>query len=315
MSTIAPGRIDLAGGTLDVPPLCFLIENALTLNIAINLTTQVQLVPSESWRLFIDGSLVQEAPLPVLFEKTQRYLKVARPFDIHTTSLIPRSSGLGGSSVLLVALVRALLATEVVSPPEGSLLELVTVLEHQILGKPAGTQDAIAAIEGGVSRIDYLTGKPRRKQIKPPAFLQGSLFLAYSPVQHHSGMNNWAIIKAACEGDAQTLEKLQALSDNAHQMLAALEASSKPDFEACLRREAVIRNGLAAGMMTPDLQAFADQLPSAAIAKICGAGGGGCMLLFGDLPPKSQMEALAKTQGLTIFEVALMTQGCRSLQG
>ena len=311
MRVTAPARIDLAGGTLDVPPLCFLIQSALTLNLAIDLTVTVELEPSSVWRAFPNGREGKGVPLAPLFEKTVAYLKMNRPFHIYIESNIPKASGLGGSSSLLAALVKALLGTGEANPREASLLELVTVLEHRLLGKPAGTQDAIAAIEGGLSSIEYASGKPVRSHVLIPPFLAGDLYLAYSSVQHHSGLNNWGIIKAACEGDKATIACLDALSENARILKDAILTQDEGAFLIALQHEAELRNQLAKGLLTPAMGGFAEALPAKTASKICGAGGGGCMFLFGELPVFQELQDLAGHHGLDILKVRPAAQGCQ----
>lgn len=311
MRVTAPARIDLAGGTLDVPPLCFLIENALTINLAIDLTVSVELEPADTWRVFPNGRQGHDIPLAPLFQKTVGYLKLKRPFHIYITSNIPKASGLGGSSSLLVALVKAFLESGEADPREASLLELVTVLEHRLLGKPAGTQDAIAAIEGGLSSIEYASGKPVCSHVLLPPFLSGDLYLAYSSVQHHSGLNNWGIIKAACEGESGTLACLDALSENARILKDAILTQDEDAFLVALQHEAELRNQLATGLLTPAMGGLANDLPARTAAKICGAGGGGCMFLFGELPDYDELQAMATGHGLEILKVAWRKEGCR----
>ena len=49
----SPSRIDLAGGTLDLWPLYLLIDEAATVNLAIDLYTEASIAPSTDgkWRV------------------------------------------------------------------------------------------------------------------------------------------------------------------------------------------------------------------------------------------------------------------------
>lgn len=315
MKTLAPARVDLAGGTLDVPPLCFLVEKAITLNLAIDLEVNVTLKPSTQWRLIQDGETsASYSDLPPLFQKAFAYLEIEGPLDIQVSSQIPRASGLGGSSTLLVALVKAGLDLLGQKASPRDLLNVVTVLEHKLLGKPAGTQDAIAAIYGGLSFIQYEQGYPIQQPIALPTFLQGDIVLAYSAVQHHSGMNNWGIIKAACEGDRHTLQVLTSLAENAHALHQTLLENDEVGFLKCLQNEAELRGRLAKGWVPKNMVAFVDSMPGQVVGKICGAGGGGCMLMLGDLPVGKTLNELAASYDLEIFRVKAQSLGCRGMQ-
>jgi len=311
MTYSAPARIDLAGGTLDIPPLCFLIENSLTLNLAINLRTSVHLEENGS------GMLVSNPPKPLrdmpLYSKTLDYFCRSQNLDVRVESDIPQASGLGGSSTLLTALVRALEPfTEDTSEFKEKLLGHVTVLEHRLLGKPAGTQDAIAAIYGGLSEIDFNSGAPSRKPMKIPSFLQGPLYLAYSKIQHHSGINNWAIIRDACEGDASTLSTLNKLNNNSHDMKVALEQDDRHLFFDCLLLESKLRTHLCRGVCTSDMDQFLSNFNHKMVGKVCGAGGGGCMFIFGQ-DEEMDLDALnhvARKCDMEILTVEADQRGC-----
>lgn len=291
MRVSAPARIDLAGGTLDVPPLCHMFRDCLTVNLAIDRRVEVTLVPSEDKLLYAG----EAEPVPLvdvpLFAKALAYLAPEASYNVHTLGNIPAAAGLGGSSTLLVALVKAITLATGQEMDHVTLLERVTVLEHRLLGKPAGTQDAIAAIYGGLSEIHFEHGKPEQKHLKLPPFLQGPLYLAYSKQQHHSGINNWGIIKAACENEPRTRSVLAALNGNAHRMTAALQTIDRSTFFDTLKQEAVLRSQLCEDILTPDMQSFSNYFGDNLAAKICGAGGGGCMFLFGDVEPSALYEA------------------------
>ncbi len=116
----APTRIDLAGGTLDLWPLFLLHEDALTINVAVNLFATAKIEPrndssihvvskdqkqeisAKDWKgLNVNGTLPLHARLIRHFAPTQG-------FYLETDSLAPMGSGLGGSSTLAVAICGAL---------------------------------------------------------------------------------------------------------------------------------------------------------------------------------------------------------------
>ncbi len=306
----APARIDLAGGTLDIPPLCFLIPEAVTLNLAIDLAVRVDMTPSAAWSLTVNG---EPAPPPrelPLFDQALRRFACDNPMALRVESRIPRASGLGGSSSLLTAatqlLARRLRGHDL--EPE-TLLGEVTVLEHRLLGKPAGSQDAIAAIYGGLSAISFDRGFPDRAALPLPDFLAGPLYLAHARDQHHSGLNNWQIVKAACEGDAATLDSLGALARNARAMHDALRDADRARFVASLREEARLRHGLADFMLTDAMRGFAADLDDRWVAKVCGAGGGGCMFVFGGADP-DELAPIARRHGLELIKTRVVSVGC-----
>lgn len=318
IKTSAPGRIDLAGGTLDVPPLMFFAEMPVTVNLAINLrtTVQVDFNDADEHLLVVNG---QSKPAldEELFTEVIRLFAPIDHLTFKVTTDIPRASGLGGSSVLLVAVVAAL--RELGQPArydqtlgfDLAFLDVINILEHRLLAKPAGTQDSIAAHFGGLSSIDLLTGVPKRSAIDAPSFLKDSLYLVHAPIEHHSGINNWEIVKRACGGDLVTMKVISELGENALRMRDALLDDDEISFAEMLRLEVELREQLAEGITPQVLSEFLEPFGEEVIGKMCGAGGGGCMFLwFNDVDP-GDLKKAALAKGLQWLPVKLEPEGVK----
>ncbi|MDJ0841563.1 MAG: hypothetical protein QNK37_33960 [Acidobacteriota bacterium] len=313
MSISAPARIDLAGGTLDIPPLCFFIKETLTLNLAVNFRVKITMEPAGKGRVHgpgLEPATIADLPL---FDHAFEYFGLVPHWDILVENDIPPASGLGGSSAMLVALVENLMLLSGRRPARKDILSAVTVLENRLLGKPAGTQDGIAALFGGLNEIRFESGHPERIPMNLPEYLSGPIYMVYSKVQHHSGMNNWSLVKAACEGDARILKLFQALNENSHVMRTALVEGGAGEFLACLRREAELRDDLWPGLKTESMAGFTAGLPAEYVAKVCGAGGGGCMFVYTPDPDKEMLSRLAGKHGLELLQVQAELEGsCQS---
>lgn len=296
-----PARIDLAGGTLDIAPLYFMVPGAMTVNLAINWRTHVTLKPAAQTEIRVNGDLLLEPEKEPLFQAALDYYQPREALSIEVHSDIPRAAGLGGSSVLLTALCKALSLLNTLNLDDQALLEQVTLLEHRLLMKPAGIQDAFAAIKGGLNAIDFCHGKFEHSDLPLCDFLRGQLFLLYSDQQHHSGINNWRIIKQACEGDERMLSLLKQLASNARHLYQTLVHQDRNRFFSCLRLEAETRAALEPDLVPQPMAEFCRAIGPNRVGKICGAGGGGCMLLFGDQLDQQQLEEEAQLRGLQVF--------------
>jgi len=277
-----PARIDLAGGTLDIAPLCHMIPRARTLNLAIDWRTSVQLRPSAQWSVQVNDEAAKAVEEEPLFAAALAFYRPPAPQAISVRTDIPRAAGLGGSSTLLAACCQALSLLQGEKLDAGTLLQHVTLLEHRLLGKPAGVQDAFAAIMGGLNSIDFSAGTAVHRHLPANPLLRAPLYLLYSDQQHHSGINNWRIIRQACEGDRQMLELLGQLAENAGGLEQALLLEREDLFRACLTREASLRARLEKDLVPEPYARFCQLFGDRLIGKICGAGGGGCMLLYGE---------------------------------
>ena len=78
-----------------------------------------------------------------------------RNFTIRYSSDIPHGLGLGGSSAIITACVRALMAFFAVDIPKPVLANLVLAVETEELGISAGLQDRVAQVYQGLVYMDF----------------------------------------------------------------------------------------------------------------------------------------------------------------
>ena len=127
--------------------------------------------------------------------------------------------------------------------------------------------------------------------------------LAYTGAPRNSGTNNWEITKRHIDGDRHVFDCFERIRDTAVAMRAALERGDWDEVGRQIAIEWDNRMRLAPGVTTPaidDLIARA-KAAGATAAKVCGAGGGGCLFCFG--PPGAR----------TAIAEALATGGARLL--
>src|SRR5262245_6952276 len=170
----APTRIDLAGGTLDLWPLFLFHEDALTINVAVNLfaTAKIESHDDSSIHIFSKDQKQEvrakdwkelniHEPLP-LHARLIRHFAPAQGFYLETDSLAPMGSGLGGSSALAIAICGALNEFTNKQLQHHDFLGIVRDIEAQVLGIPTGVQDAHAAVFGGLSGWHFGVNKLQR---------------------------------------------------------------------------------------------------------------------------------------------------------
>ena len=104
----------------------------------------------------------------------------------------------------------------------------------------------------------------------------------------NSGTNNWEITKRHIDGDRHIFDCFERIRDTAVAMRAALERGDWDEVGRQIAVEWDNRKRLAPGVTTPtidDLIARATAAGATA-AKVCGAGGGGCLFCYG--PPRAR---------------------------
>lgn len=307
----SPTRVDLAGGTLDCWPLYLFLGNPVTVNVAIDIFTYVTLKERSDRKIILfshdmtnesgtkSGAKKEYADLETCladtdpaFDLVRAHLKWWRPgkgFELSTRSESPVGGGLGGSSSLCISLLKAFSQWMGRSLEPYEMVRIASHLEAQVLLKPTGTQDYFPPIFGGLNFITYGVPGPQ-VEVKPidQRLFDRRFLLVYTGRSHHSGINNWQVIKNWLDGDSQTRAALAKLADVSMEMKAALVDGCLAALPKIFEREYAARTELSEGFSSPEIRRLNDIARSlGAYAKICGAGGGGCVLIW---CPDQQLE-------------------------
>lgn len=326
IEAIAPARIDLAGGTLDLWPLHVLHPGSSTVNLAIDRFAGCRVRRADAGLRVSsrDRGFEKQAegpaglladPRTALVGSLLEGLEIREPLRIEFWSGVPFGSGLGGSSALTVALMGAL---EGISPRDLSgvdRVDFVRDVETRVLEKPAGVQDYYPPLEGGVHVITFRAGRTTSRRIPADADAwEGHLTLFDSGVSHSSGMNNWQILRARLEGDRSVAENLEGVRRAAEAMSDAVLRSDFPRMGLALGEEWQARRRLAPVVSTPLIEkAIACAVQAGAWAgKACGAGGGGCVVFLS--PPDRTADvrrALSQLGDGEVLPVRVVEEGLK----
>jgi len=293
----APVRADLAGGTLDLWPLYLFHPGSRTINVAISYHAESEVAETGEDAITINltdqeyehrySSIHELAadPKAALIHRALEHFHLPG-LRITTRTDAPRGSGLGGSSALTITLVRAL--SEIAGAPvQGDeLIALVRDLETRLIRVPAGIQDYYPPVYGGLMAIHLNPGAVVRHQIALPVDrLAEHMLLHYTGVAHFSGTNNWDIYKRQIDGKKKVHKGLDKIAESAIEMEKALESGDMEAAGVALNHEWQNRKALIDGISTPEIEsAIAAAIAAGAWAgKVCGAGGGGCIVFL--MPP------------------------------
>lgn len=314
----SPTRVDLAGGTLDLWPLYLFIQGASTVNVAISIYTRAEITPHADATVILESAdlkikkeytdlqaaLADPDPKMVLLQTQLRYWRPQKGFTLKTSSDSPVGGGLGGSSSLTISLMKAF--SLFCGRPFRDVHHMVHVahnIEAEILNTPTGTQDYYPAASGGLNilRYDY-DGIEQVVQPIQNTPLAEKFLLVYTGKAHHSGLNNFEVMKDSVSKDEGTLQALQDLKLIALETELALRRGKWEELGDLFRREFEARVRLAPEFSSPEIQKLAEvSLQNGAEAvKICGAGGGGCVLVW---CPPSKREGVAQACQKAGFQV------------
>src|SRR5256885_8370559 len=324
----APCRVDIAGGTIDIWPLYLFHAGAVTVNFAVDRYASCRLSTRGDRKIVLrsrdlGGEEVFESldalrtakkyRLPVLAYLV-KFFAPKTGIELATDSEAPAGAGIAGSSTLIIAVSSALNRLTGAGYKIEKLREIAQNIEAQIIRVPTGAQDYYPAMYGGVSAIELSPLGIVRKAV--PVDLQdlnSRIVLAYTGEPRNSGINNWEVTKAHIDGDVKVRRNFDRIAAIALAMRGALERADWKDVARLLREEWGNRRKNAPGISTPliDRLISATRRAGAAGAKVCGAGGGGCVIFLVERGAKPAVSAIIEREGAAVLPVRVAPRGGR----
>lgn len=299
ITTKSPTRVDLAGGTLDCWPLYLFVGDCVTVNLSIDIFTGCELTELQTQNVDIEVTdLKYKSSFKnidhffkssdrelLLLQKIIEYFHPKNGFRLRTYSQSPMGGGLGGSSSLCISLIRAFNQLQGVRLTTQEMVTLASNLEAKVILSPTGTQDYFPAIEPGLNIIHYTANGPKLEPCRRDlSDIARSMFLVYTGKSHHSGINNWQVIKSLIDGDVEVLSALKKIAHIANDTAEVVRNGKWQELPALFRSEFDSRVKLAKAFSSPeidDLKKTVLDLGAEAV-KICGAGGGGCVIVWAE---------------------------------
>ena len=327
IETSAPTRVDLAGGTIDIPPLFLFHEGAATVNFAVDLLAKCRIETRSDDRIILGSvdrgvrlettldriSELKNEPRLELLCKLVYFFRPETGFEMVTESQAPAGAGLAGSSTLNIACVGALnkLVGDRYTPDR--FIPIAAAVECQVIKVPTGYQDYYSAQYGGVSAIHFGPDGMRREALDVDhGTLHDRIAVCYTGEPRNSGTNNWEITKRHIDGDPELFDLFEGIRDTSVKMRQALLAKDWDAVGETLKNAHPQRKRLSPHITTPHMDKIIDAaLTIGAIApKVCGAGGGGCMAFFCEEGRKGDVEAaIAAEPGVEVLNWQLSTDG------
>lgn len=301
-------RVDLLGGTIDLPPIHTIIAKVVTLNLATNLKAHVRLTSSSDLgvriiskdydaNVFIaESEFTKEAFHSECFGALKFIAEILYTFG-ETKNLVvelesgsPPGAGLGGSSAMGVTLFSAL--SDWQGKPLKTLadkrraIRIVNTIEAKMLNSgPAGYQDYFPALFGGILALTPEFEEIKIEQLhsdRLAQFLQSHLTLIYSGIGRLSGINNWEVYKAFFDKDQKVITGLNLIAELSACAYEAVKEENFPELLQLIGLEGLARQQLFPRIVSPEMESLYNHLKGLELVlgmKVCGAGGGGCFLL------------------------------------
>jgi len=327
IESTAPTRVDLAGGTIDIWPLYLFHKGATTVNFAISLYARCRIEELADERVILESrdrnvqfethlseieNLVHEERLE-LISKLVHFFKPTRGFHLIASAESPAGAGLGGSSALAIACIGALNRFVGDVYDERKFITIAANVETTVIRVPAGFQDYLAALHGGANCFHFRTeGIAREKLDVDAAELERRIRICYTGEPRLSGTNNWEITKKHIDGDRELFALFDDIRDSSLRMREALAASDWKEVGETMRAAHPKRKRLAPKVTTPHMDKLIEKALAngAEAAKVCGAGGGGCIaFLCAEGQATKVEEALRAEEGVEMLDWKFAPEG------
>ena len=214
-----------------------------------------------------------------------RLLDIDPPIYVSTVGDHPASSGLGGSSSFATGLLNALHALRGERVSAGQLAEEASHVEIDVLGQPIGKQDQYAAAFGG---LNYLCFKPGGavtvEPLRPMNGVVGELFdhlLLFSTGEQRDAAAVLSEQQASTDGKRDILLAMRGHAHELHELLASGRFDARR-FGEVLDRSWQHKRSLASRISNDHIDRWHARAVEAGAygGKVCGAGGGGCLLFI-----------------------------------
>jgi D-glycero-alpha-D-manno-heptose-7-phosphate kinase len=327
----APCRVDLAGATLDIWPLYLFHDQSVTVNFAVDRYTSCEATlrddsaivlrsrdqaTEEKFESFAHLKAAKRYKLPLLALLVRFFgpelALTERGLTLESNSEAPAGAGISGSSSLMITVASALNKLTGSRYKIEKLREIAQNIEAQVIRVPTGAQDYYPAMYGGVSAIDLTAAGISRTPLPIQASeLNQRFVLAYTGAPRNSGINNWEVMKAHIDADKAVHANFDRIASVANRMRNALLHNDWVAAGSLMREDWANRRRNIPTISTPlidELIACTRRAGSTG-AKVCGAGGGGCVVFLVEPRSKEKIARLVEEKGAQVLDVKVAPRG------
>ena len=331
----APLRLGFAGGGTDVSPYCD-EYGGMVLNVTIDMYAYCTLEPTKNGTVeffaadrnehFCDkaGILEIDKMLPLhkgVYNRIVKDFCDGKPLSLKMTTYsdAPAGSGLGSSSTMVVAILKAYMEWLNLPLGEYDMAKLAYEIEREDLGLSGGKQDQYAATFGGFNLIEFydkhrVVVNPLRLKNWIRNELENSLVLYYTGTSRDSAKIIDEQIKSTSQKDSHSLEGMHELKKAAKHMKECILKGDFDGFAQCIKEGWEAKKKTSSVISNAEIEKayqFVMQNGGKA-AKISGAGGGGFMMIVCDPAKRYTLVKKLKEQKGAVYTVSFTERGTQA---
>lgn len=329
--SLAPLRLGFAGGGTDLDAYSSKYGGTV-LNATINMYAHCTLIDRNDGKVeFCAQDLNKKVILPISKIETAKkilplhygvYKRLIHDFNIEFKSLTiittcdaPIGSGLGSSSAIVVAMIRAYVERFNLPLSNYDIANYAYSIERKDLKLSGGKQDQFAATFGGFNSMDFLKDgnvivKPIRTKDWFVKELYESMVLCFLGKSRESANIIDKQIKTASSKNSK-LKSFHDIKQSVYDMERAISLCDVGKVVKAINKAWEAKKSTASCISTPKINSiYYSALKNGAIGgKISGAGGGGFFVFFCHPEDKLHLTNFLKKQGCEIFNFQFTYDG------
>lgn len=336
MATIrsqTPLRLGLAGGGTDINLYCD-TYTGYVLNATISLFVHCTLIERGDNKIIFDSpdtggycehestlNLENDGKLDIFKAVYNRivkdYAKKPLSFSLHTYSDVPSGSGLGGSSTLVVGMLKVYAEWLNLPLGEYEIAKLAYEIEREDLGIVGGAQDQYAATFGGFNFMEFYADKrvivnPLRIRNYIVSELESRVVLYFTNITREA--KDIEEHKKGKLGDSKSLEAMHSIKQDAIDMKEALFRADFKRLGEILERSWRSKKTISEIVSNDELERIYHLAVSngAYSGKTSGAGAGGFMFFLCEPTQKYRLCELLNKQGGYVANFSFIKEGAKS---
>lgn len=315
----APLRIGLAGGGTDVSPYCDIYGGSI-LNACINMYAYATIEPRDDGKIefrcedraeFATFEAVEHLEIDGRFDLlkgvynrlVKDFIKNPLSFTLTTYVDAPAGSGLGSSSTLVVAIVKAFQEWQNLPLGEYDLAKLAWSIEREDLKMAGGRQDQYAAAFGGFNFMEFAKNEkvlvnPLRIRKEYVNELEFNVLLYYTGTSRLSAKIIESQVENTKKKDEKALDAMHKLKQQSYDMKEALLTGNLSEMGKLLNTGWENKKKMSVSISNPVIDKIYETAIRAGATggKISGAGGGGFFMFY--CPKNTRYRVIAELSKL-----------------